>query len=197
MQKSSTFQNQLLRERDLPNSASLSFEGLPKAHWYSQLLVWTLVFTALIAVNVGVNTLSGNIEDFPTEINGYPTFLAAGIVSVLLYAFGVLVTWVGFSKKGYCLREQDIHYQKGVVWHVTKSLPYVRIQHIELETGPIERLFGLTTMKFYSAGGGGADLKVSGLTEDTAQKMRTYVLSRAKDLTAPVAMTESNGETHA
>lgn len=194
MQNSPTFQNQLLRRSDLPESASLSFESLPKAHWYSQLVVWSLIFCAVMVVNIGVNTLSGNIEDFPTEINGVPTFLSAGLLTAVLYTFGIMVTWVGFSQKGYCLREQDIHYQKGVVWHVTKSLPYVRIQHIELETGPIERLFGLTTMKFFSAGGGGADLKISGLTEETAQQIRTYVLARAKDLAAPIEAIKSEGD---
>lgn len=181
------FTNELKTTRSLPDTANLEFEKLPISHWHSQLAVWSVVFLAIIGINLGVNILSGNIDEWPTNILGVPVLEFGLVATAIVYALGAVVMRASHEKKGFCLRDHDIHYQTGLLWQVTKSLPYTRVQHVELETGPIERLFGLTSLKFFSAGGSGADITIPGLKEAMAQKTRDFVMAKAKDLTPQLA----------
>jgi len=83
------------------------------------------------------------------------------------------------KSRGFSLREHDIHYKSGIIWRKTVSLPFNRIQHVELESGPVERIFKLTTLKFFTAGGGKADMKIPALGFERASKLRSFVMEQA------------------
>lgn len=78
--------------------------------------------------------------------------------------------------KGYALREHDIAYRSGLYWQKTVMLPFNRIQHVEVSSGPLQRKFGLASLKFFTAGGSGVDLKLDGLTSDRAEELRAFII---------------------
>ncbi|MFW5762007.1 MAG: PH domain-containing protein, partial [Cyclobacteriaceae bacterium] len=45
--------------------------------------------------------------------------------------------------------------------------------------GPLNRLFKLTTLKIYTAGGSTSDLNIPGLEYDDAQKLREYIAEKS------------------
>lgn len=106
----------------------------------------------------------------------------AGIGLILWLAYLLLIiinTFKEYNRRGYALREQDIVYRKGWIFFSTTVVPFVRIQHTELSEGPLNRLFKLTTLKIYTAGGSTSDLNIPGLEHDDAQKLREYIAEKS------------------
>lgn len=82
---------------------------------------------------------------------------------------------MGFPKRGYILRERDITYSKGWLFHSVTTIPFNRIQHSDVSQGPIERKFKLSTLKIYTAGGSSSDLSIPGLEAGEAQILREFI----------------------
>ena len=100
------------------------------------------------------------------------------IVLLLGLVIGSLVVRMS-EVKGIALREHDIAYRSGLYWRKTVVLAFNRVQHVEVSSGPLQRKFGLATLKFFTAGGSSVDLKVDGLARERAEQIRAYVLSKS------------------
>lgn len=81
----------------------------------------------------------------------------------------------------YAVREQDVHFQSGLFFRKLVSQPILRVQHIELKRGPIERKAGLATLQVYSAGGGSYTFEIPGLEYERAISLRRFIINH-KDL---------------
>ncbi len=106
------------------------------------------------------------------------------------FARGVLFTvvlvgqlvWAAISPKltyrhwRYAVRAHDVLTMSGIFWRTQRSVPRLRIQHVELETGPITRRLGLVSVTFYTAGTGAADAKIPGLRPEVAEAIRDRLL---------------------
>ena len=46
---------------------------------------------------------------------------------------------IGFKKMKYVVREKDISYKKGVLFRSLTTVPFNRVQHIEIDEGPVSR----------------------------------------------------------
>lgn len=104
--------------------------------------------------------------------------LLALVVPVILFFWGnVALKKIYYSKK-YMLRLKDITYKSGWIWHSVTSVPYNRIQHVEIEQGPIEKIYGLSTLEVYTAGKSTSDLSIPGLESETAEKLKDFVLGQ-------------------
>ncbi len=55
------------------------------------------------------------------------------------------------------------------------------MQHVEVSSGPLQRKFGLATVKFFTAGGSSVDLKVDGLSTERAEQMRAFIANKIDD----------------
>lgn len=137
-------------------------------------------------------------------LGGLTFWLPAGVAALFLSALGIIPltgllvatawlvllvpTLLGYPAarvKRYAIREQDVLFQEGLLWKSTTVIPRNRIQHIQTENGPLERWFGLVTLKCYGAGGQQADLVIPGLEEALGQRLRQYLLNQAEDTDTP------------
>jgi len=57
-----------------------------------------------------------------------------------------------------------------------------RLQHVDIDQGPLERLFGLASLTVFTAGGRGATFRVNGLTPSRAEAMRDQILRSIKNV---------------
>ena len=105
--------------------------------------------------------------------------ILSGVVVTLLLALGLLV-YRQAQIRGWALREHDVAYRSGLVFRKTVILPFNRVQHAEVASGPLQRHFGLASVKFYTAGGSSVDLKITGLEADRANDLRDHILARAE-----------------
>ncbi|WP_076410336.1 PH domain-containing protein [Shewanella sp. UCD-KL12] len=110
-----------------------------------------------------------------------PLLIALPILSALALVLSTICYFRYAHAKsiGYGVCENELLMQKGVIWFKRVSLPYTRLQHISLSQGPIERKFGLHTLKCFSAGSGSAEIELPGLESRTAEKLRQHLLAKA------------------
>lgn len=101
--------------------------------------------------------------------------------SALVPAGAVFLHWprISVPRKAYAVRERDVIYRSGVVWRTVTAVPFNRIQHVETESTPLDRRFGLAALQVFTAGSAGGDLKIQGLPADVAERLRVFVLEQA------------------
>ncbi|HEY8547380.1 MAG TPA: PH domain-containing protein [Acidimicrobiales bacterium] len=73
---------------------------------------------------------------------------------------------------------QALELRHGVVFRAASSIPYRRIQQIDLERGPLDRAFGLTQLVVHTASAT-TDAHIPGLHADDATRLRRHLLDRA------------------
>ena len=133
-------------------------------------LIWAV--RALIGV-----AILGAIGNFVAARVGVDTStVAAGALALAVVA----LVWVHLRYRvwSYRVREDALYLERGVVTNVKTVAPYVRIQHVDTQRGPLERALGLSTLVVYTAGSRGADVSIPGLRTDVA----TDLQGRVKEL---------------
>ncbi|WP_300980430.1 PH domain-containing protein [Nonlabens sp.] len=157
--------DQVLADR-LPNIEEAVFQKHPKRFLNKKLIAKVIIFLPLL---VGVGVLYFLVEDI--------TWLwkAALAAWVFLFLIAVFLAYKEYFVRGYVLREQDITYKKGWLFHSQTTVPFNRIQHTEINHGPIDRLFKLCELDIFTAGGSASDLSISGLDPEDAAKLKDYI----------------------
>jgi len=125
----------------------------------------------------------------PILIASFLPFLLTQIVYLLAIPAFVALLTVIISRlvirkalvKGVALREFDVAYRSGLFWRKTVIVAFNRVQHVEVSSGPLQRKFGLATVKFFTAGGSSVDLKVDGLSTERAEQMRAFIANKIDD----------------
>ena len=168
--------NAIVASDDLPTSDDKRFEPLARSYISMYRIVWAGIMAVATIINIGIRLLNGDGLGWFTQPDVAGIFAAIFVVLLLLTFLVPRLVW---ESQGYQLREKDVHLKHGIIWRAVTSLPYIRVQHVELESGPLERMFKLATLKFFTAGGGSADMKIPGLPFATASKIRTFVLEKA------------------
>ncbi len=167
-----TFTNDVILEEALPNVDDLDFEGLAESY-PRNLRIETIGFlTIIFMINMVVNFFIGRLGWLFGEWWFYALYFG---LALLMFMLAPIIA----RSRGFAIREKDIHYKSGVIWKKTVSLPFNRIQHVGLESGPVERFFKLTTLKFFSAGGSKADMKIPALTFERSKRLREFVINKA------------------
>jgi hypothetical protein len=110
---------------------------------------------------------------FPAPLLGLLVFVAA-LVLGLWHSRALFKTW------RWALREDDVVARYGVVWRVSRSIPRVRVQHVDVSSGPVDRALGLVEVSLHVAGSAGAVLTIPGLAPKEAEALREALLDAAK-----------------
>lgn len=111
-------------------------------------------------------------------------FIFLLLVPVVMLLLATIISRLVIKKsqvKGIALREFDIAYRSGLFWRKTVIVAFNRVQHVEVSSGPLQRKFGLASVKFFTAGGSSVDLRVDGLTAERAEQMRTFIAAKIDD----------------
>lgn len=165
------FQNAQINTGEIPQYQSILWEKLNKKYLTASLLS-SMVFFLIPWFMFGGNSIL-RIEELPSFLlYGVPVFL----ICLMLLVF-VLVR-LGFHRKAYALRERDVYFKEGLFWKSITSIPFNRVQHVEVKQGPIDRYFGLAKLIIYTAGGSASDLSIPGLELDQAQNVKAFILNK-------------------
>ncbi len=166
------FTNKQLDVADLPKLEALEYSGLHKNHLTETLIIRGFVgVVAVVALYFG--TMNGNLSSAIFAL----LFAAEIAVIVAFIWFGYL----GFFKKGFALREKDVSYKRGIIFQTITTIPLSRIQHSEVVRGPLDRFFGLSSVKIYTAGGNSSDVVIPGLALENAEKVREFINAKIAD----------------
>ncbi|WP_198683947.1 PH domain-containing protein [Aliidiomarina celeris] len=125
--------------------------------------------------------------------------LYGGAAVLLLLVIGVFI-WAPRRSRvtAYYVEDDLIGFIVGALWHKEVVVPFNRLQHLELQQGPTERLLGLSRLVLYTAGGTGADLAIPGLRTETAEQIRDQVLGIVRsEVLEDEAITQANDASEA
>lgn len=80
-----------------------------------------------------------------------------------------------YHAKGYVMGEDRLRVVRGLLFRSDSVVPFGRIQHIDLDQGPLERLYGLSTLTVHTAGTHNASVRLPGLLNEDAVAMRETI----------------------
>lgn len=95
---------------------------------------------------------------------------------VLLTVWFVLVLPARrYAHWGYALGEDRLRVERGYLFYSDTVVPLGRVQHIDVDQGPIMRRYDLATLTVHTAGNHGASVSLPGLRHDDAVAMREAI----------------------
>ena len=121
---------------------------------------------------IGASVLS--IADVvPAWVLGVPVLILALVL--ILY-----LPMKRYRSRGYDMADDRLRVVKGVLFHADTVVPFSRVQHLDVEQGPIERAFGIARLILHTAGTHNASVTVPGLAHGTAVEMREAIRAHVK-----------------
>lgn len=96
----------------------------------------------------------------------------------------VVVLLVAFTPRrvrsiGFRLRDDDLVFRRGIMWHRVVAVPYGRMQLVDVARGPLARAFGLAELKFVTAAVA-TGVVIPGLPEAQAEALRDRLVALAE-----------------
>lgn len=113
---------------------------------------------------------------------GIPWWLAAvPVVLVLVIALLLLrIIRRQVAGLGYLERDEDFVVRSGVLWRKQVVIPYGRMQYVEVNSGPLERRYGLCRLTLNTAGSA-ATANVFGLPDAEGQALRERLVAAGEE----------------
>ncbi len=165
------FTNDQINISDLPTVNTLNLIELNKDYLTAK-MIRNLIFWLVILV-VTFTVYYTKVDELPKLARiGIPTAL------IIIMFFQFIMTYFGFKKKFYALREKDILFQTGLLWRTKTVIPFNRIQHAEVIQGPIDRMFDLSVLRIFTAGGSASDMNLPGLRPIEANNIKEFILGK-------------------
>lgn len=104
------------------------------------------------------------------------------IVPVLLVAALAIVRAPlrRYAARGYVMGEDRLRVVRGLWFRLDTVVPFGRVQHIDVDQGPLERAYGLATLTLHTAGNHNASVALPGLADADARAMRETIRARIR-----------------
>jgi len=128
--------------------------------------IWTFIF--LIA------TLVAWLADAPLWV------VIVGGAITLSTLIGMYVGVRAIQSYGYAERERDLLVRHGRLIRRLSIVPYARMQFVDVTAGPMERMFGLATVRLHTAAAA-SDATVPGLEAAEATRLRDRLTALEED----------------
>lgn len=100
--------------------------------------------------------------------------LAAGGVLAIVFAFQVLAWW----RFTYTLLPHEMYIESGIFSRNRRSIPWDRVHDVEIERGPLARVFGLAKVKLETGGSGSDEGLLDSIALADALALRDEVRAR-------------------
>ncbi len=102
-------------------------------------------------------------------------WLLAGWLVLLLFLLGFIAPR-RYHYTAFAATDVAIMLRRGALWRSQRGVPLNRIQHVEIKEGWLERQFGICQLCIYTAGSGGADIRIPGLPPQLAEPLKQQLL---------------------
>ncbi len=158
------FSNETVNVHALPKYEEAPLHPIDGLYIKIMFLDYTLVFVLLAVVIAGISEVY--------KVNYM--LLAYVLLLLMLYPLGFFLIRKAFYRKKYGIREKDILFQSGLILLKHTIVPYMRIQHIELQESWLAKRFGLAKLRLYTTGNA---LSIPGLPLHVAQSIQALILS--------------------
>jgi uncharacterized protein len=139
-------------------------------------LLWQLGYvmvTGVVLVAVGI--VMAIATDLPEAVRtGLPILvLMVGGVATIVLPPAVYRRW------RYAITEDGVELRHGLIVHRESSIPHFRVQHIDLQQGPLDRWRGVVKVSISTASPA-TDATLPGIEPERAEVLRARILERAE-----------------
>ena len=114
------------------------------------------------------------------------TWLSAltGAIAAVLMVWGIW--WAALLPRrtralGYSLRPNHLMARQGVLFRHVTSIPYGRIQYVDVDSGPLERAHHLVRLTIRTAGVTASKVTLYGIPTECGQQLRELLIRRADE----------------
>ena len=126
--------------------------------WIGQGVITAAVFGVALAA----------VDQWLLEVPTAALAAVVGLVFVLGAAYAIRLYQVWQFE----LQPDALYLERGVITFVETAVPFVRVQHVDTQFGPIERALGLSSVVVYTAGSRNADVRIPGLPPTRARELQ-------------------------
>ena len=137
------------------------------------LLVWIVVLALALGVFAGVMMFT----------QGIPWFWLLEIVPIGLLVWQLWLIPRQVKAWGYAESERDLFLRRGIMFKKMWAIPYGRMQFVDVQQGPIDRIFGIAQVSMKTASMESA-ASIPGLDRDEADRLRQILTARGESLRA-------------
>lgn len=156
---------------DLPNITKIEFKRIDKRYLKVILINFFLVFIPFLVTLIVLHLFA-----FSEVVKMYSIYYYVLFFIFFGCVFGYLL--LSFPLRKYALRNKDISYKRGLFTKKMTTVPFSRIQHVEIDEKPISRLFQLSSLSVYTAGDSSDDLEIKGIQKETALQIKEFISSK-------------------
>ena len=156
------FTNKSIDIASLPQFEEVAFQPISKAYLIKS-NIQNLVFLCVVMIGWAVL--------FYFELTQNQLIIL--LIGIVLY-FGFQFWNISRLQNnyGFALREKDILYRRGYLINKTTVVPFNRIQHASISRDVLDKMFNISTLKIFTAGGSGSDISIPGLAPDLALRLK-------------------------
>jgi uncharacterized protein len=153
-----------------PESAGwIRVEGSLSTYWRLILLISTIIVWGL-AVALGLLASHSSDTQFIEWVSPVSVSIAV-IISVVVFVWVYIVIGRRVASIGYRLKDRELEVSSGILFQRLVSVPFARMQLVEVTAGPLERLFGIAGVQLHTASAS-TNAKIPGLTPTNALSLR-------------------------
>lgn len=146
------------------------------ALWRVQAAISWATMLVLLAIPAA---LVGFLTEFPGA-RGLAA-VAWGLVLLLAVYFVAIVPGRRYRWSLWRVDGRVVEIRRGRVFRSAHLIPLSRLQHVDLQSDPFERMFGLSTLVLHTAGTHQASLSLSGLATKDAEGLRDRLVVLGED----------------
>lgn len=136
---------------------------------------WVVSDLILIAGITAVTAFGLSNSDLEVSASAY---LAAPGLALLAVVWRTWYAGAAYRAWRYELTDEGLELRSGVFWRRCSSMPYHRLQQVDVGQGPLERRFGLSSVQLRSAAAT-TDASIPGIADADVEPLRRLLMRRA------------------
>jgi len=167
----------------------------PKARWSMFIGILIGVLFIILVLSMFIFPIFGIIFGIASFVIGE---LTSPLISIVLFILALVVPlvvavvaayfWSGWTYDNYMyeLTEDGIRIERGVILKKYSTIPYERVQNVDISMGVIERLLDIVSLDIQTAGysytryGQTAEGRLPGLDSKRAEQLRDLIIQKMK-----------------
>lgn len=165
------YENPIIPHADIPQYAKVPLQPVETRYKRVLFISWGIAYGVVLIALVCLFV-------FVQQFQLWWAIGAAALVFVLLVTLTIAAIHIGFKNRAWALRDKDIIFKKGWLFQSTHIIPFIKIQHCVVRSGPIERKFGLASVRLMTAASGDVDISIHGLQLETAEQLKEWIMEK-------------------
>lgn len=169
------YTNNEIDVQGLPRAEAVSMKQVHPDYLRVMQISWGMVLLVVLAILIVIFSLVEPLQKtwIMSMVGGAYLLLIFGVMQLIRLSFRI---------KRYAVRENDILYKTGWITERLHLVPFNRMQHCVVQSGWIERRYGLASIGLYTAASEGSDITIQGLLLTDAESLRELIIAHIKPL---------------